>query len=534
MVGLIDQNRLGARVRVGQDVGTIKYIGIVEGHEGTWIGVEWDDPSRGRHNGTVNGHYYFETKYPKSGSLIRSEKIEKFETLENAIRERYLPPEQQSYINDQLLNETRDALSAPFMKVIGMEKIRERQSKLKFIEELTISNSTINEAGKLPELDSLRSICLQSSCIATWKVVHDIASQIPSLRNIDLSYNRLLMINQVEPLKFETLDTLILNSCQLSNWDDVLNIARMIPNLREFALKQNNIKHITDKSSEVFQKLEVLILAENEICDFNEILKLSSVPSLRELLINNNEIKNVKLPHCDYTAKLTIFKNLESLNLRHNPIENELEMFNELDKLPTLNRLSYVNKKISNTPTTTNDTCENDNTEIFMQAIGMIENLTSFNRSCIEKIHRNDATYEMWKKFAPEWMKVGGEGDPKMEEFYQSHRCYPRLLKKYGNPDQFILQPQRKRVTTIEVQFKNVLNGNMYRKKVPLAMNVRSLVGLVYKIAALHTCPGMDLKSIKLYYIDAYNNNIKVYLDNSSKSLDYYSLQNGDTIYIEK
>ena len=65
-------------------------------------------------------------------------------------------------------------------------------------------------------------------------------------------------------------------------------------------------------------------------------------------------------------------------------------------------------------------------------------------------------------------------------------------------------------------------------------MTVRSLVGLVYKIAALHTCPGMDLKSIKLYYIDAYNNNIKVYLDNLSKSLDYYSLQNGDTIYIEK
>jgi hypothetical protein len=37
--------------------------------------------------------------------------------LEDAIRERYLPPEQQSFINDELLNEARDALSAPFMKV---------------------------------------------------------------------------------------------------------------------------------------------------------------------------------------------------------------------------------------------------------------------------------------------------------------------------------------------------------------------------------------------------------------------------------
>jgi len=100
-------------------------------------------------------------------------------------------------------------------------------------------------------------------------------------------------------------------------------------------------------------------------------------------------------------------------------------------------------------------------------------------------------------------------------------------------PDQLILQQQRKRVTTIEVQFKNVTNGKMYRKKVPLAMTTHTLYGLIYKIAALHTS-GMDLKSFRLYYIDAYNNNIKVYLDNLSKSLDYYSLSNGDVIYIDK
>lgn len=58
------------------------------------------------------------TRFPKSGSLIRSEKIDKFESLEEAIRDRYLAPEKQSYINDELLLQARDALSAPFMKVI--------------------------------------------------------------------------------------------------------------------------------------------------------------------------------------------------------------------------------------------------------------------------------------------------------------------------------------------------------------------------------------------------------------------------------
>lgn len=465
-------------------------------------------------------------RFPKSGSLIRAEKIDKFESLEKAIKDRYLAPETQSYVNDELLMEARDAISAPFMKVIGMEKLRERQSNLKFTEELTICNSTINQAGKLPALDSLRSLCLQSSCISNWKVVNEIVQQIPTLRSLDLSSNHLMMPGiEDDELKLENLESLILNSCGLSNWNDVLVIARTCPSLREFSIKQNDIKTIED-SSESLQNLETLVISENNISDFDEILKLSNLSKLRELLLNNNQLTSVKLPHCDYTERLKVFKSLERINLRNNPIVDECMMFNELDKLPTLSRLSYMNQKII-------EGGDGGYMDTFLQAVGMIEQLNSFNRSEIDKTQRNDAMYEMWKKFAAEYIKAGAEGESKMLEFCQSHRCYPRLVLKYGSPEQLILQQQRKRVTTIEVQFKNITNGKMYRKKVPLAMTTHTLYGLVYKIAALHTT-GTDLKSFKLYYIDAYNNNIKVYLDNLSKSLDYYSLSNGDVIYIEK
>lgn len=466
-------------------------------------------------------------RFPTSGSLIRAEKIDKFETLEKAIQDRYLAPEQQSYVNDELLMEARDALSAPFMKVVGMDKLRERQSNLKFTEDITICNSTINQAGSLPSLDSLHSLCLQSSCIANWKVVSDIVKQIPSLKSLDLSYNSLIGPGiEDDSLKLENLDSLILNSCSLSDWDEVLSIARMCPSLSVFSVKQNNIKQLKD-SSEALENLETLIISENSIEDFEEVLILSNLSMLKELLLNNNKLKNVKLPYCDHNERLNIFKSLDTINLRHNPIEDESSMFNELDKLPALTRLSYANQKVT-------ESGDGGYMDTFLQAAGMIEELTSYNRSEIDKTQRNNALYEMWKKFATEYMESGVEGEPKMVEFYQSHRCYQRLVKKYGSPDQLILQQSRKRITTIEVQFKNVTNGKMYRKKVPLAMTTHTLYGLIYKIAALHTCTGMDLKSFKLYYIDAYNNNIKVYLDNLSKSLDYYSLSNGDVIYIEK
>lgn len=460
--------------------------------------------------------------------MIRAEKIDKFETLEQAIQERYLAPECQSYVNDELLMEARDALSAPFLKVVGMEKLRERQSNLKFTEDITICHSTINQAGNLPALDSLRSLCLQSSCIANWKVVNEIVKQIPSLRTLDLSYNRLIMpeVEDEEELKFDNLESLIVNSCGLSNWNDVLVLAKMCPNLQEFSVKQNEIKSLCDSAS-ALDKIETLIIGENSISDFTEVLKLGNLTTLRELLVNNNQLTCVTLPNCDFTERLDIFQGLETLNLRHNPISDEPAMFNELDKLPALTRLSYMNQKVT-------EEGDGGYMDTFLRAAGMIEKLTSFNRSEIDKTQRNNAMYEMWKKFAVEYMQAGGEGEPKMIEFNLAHRCYPRLFKKYGSPDQLILQQNRKRVTTIEVQFKNVTNGKMYRKKVPLAMTTHTLYGLIYKIAALHTCTGMDLKSFKLYYIDAYNNNIKVYLDNLSKSLDYYSLSNGDVIYIEK
>ena len=35
--------------------GTVRYVGEVAGTKGEWIGVEWDDEGRGRHDGSHDG-----------------------------------------------------------------------------------------------------------------------------------------------------------------------------------------------------------------------------------------------------------------------------------------------------------------------------------------------------------------------------------------------------------------------------------------------------------------------------------------------
>lgn len=39
--------------------GTIRYVGPVENTKGTWLGVEWDQDHRGKHDGSYKGKRYF-------------------------------------------------------------------------------------------------------------------------------------------------------------------------------------------------------------------------------------------------------------------------------------------------------------------------------------------------------------------------------------------------------------------------------------------------------------------------------------------
>ena len=55
----------GEAIRIGQRRSydgapcTVRYAGEVAGTSGAWLGVEWDDPARGKHDGQYKGVRYF-------------------------------------------------------------------------------------------------------------------------------------------------------------------------------------------------------------------------------------------------------------------------------------------------------------------------------------------------------------------------------------------------------------------------------------------------------------------------------------------
>jgi dynactin complex subunit len=49
----------GQRLSFDGALCTVRYIGEVEGTKSDWLGVEWDDPIRGKHSGEHKWKRYF-------------------------------------------------------------------------------------------------------------------------------------------------------------------------------------------------------------------------------------------------------------------------------------------------------------------------------------------------------------------------------------------------------------------------------------------------------------------------------------------
>ena len=96
-MGVPEYATLGRRIETRDGArATVRYVGSVDGQDGEWVGVEWDDPARGKHDGSHDGKRYFECKETGlepgalPASFVRAHKIRPSVTFAAAIRAKYL------------------------------------------------------------------------------------------------------------------------------------------------------------------------------------------------------------------------------------------------------------------------------------------------------------------------------------------------------------------------------------------------------------------------------------------------------------
>ena len=67
---------VGSRVSVDKCKATVRYVGSIEGQQGIWVGLDWDDTARGKHDGSTGGRRYFTcSSSASSGSFVREARL---------------------------------------------------------------------------------------------------------------------------------------------------------------------------------------------------------------------------------------------------------------------------------------------------------------------------------------------------------------------------------------------------------------------------------------------------------------------------
>lgn len=106
-------------------------------------------------------------------------------------------------------------------------------------------------------------------------------------------------------------------------------------------------------------------------------------------------------------------------------------------------------------------------------------------------------------------------------------------LLEYGSPADLV-QVAKPKSNLIKCKIIYTKTNEIIEKRIPYKISVQTLHGLVLKLFR-HSIDnnGDNLTELKLSYVDSKRNDIKVTMDNLSKSLDFYSIQDGDCILVE-
>ncbi|CAH1792652.1 unnamed protein product [Owenia fusiformis] len=521
---------IGRRIESDGHFGTVCFHGEVPPTKGVWLGIEWDDQERGKHNGTHEGRHYFNTKHPTSGSFLREKKANFGVSLFEAVKERYgrIEDESAGIIEEEMFVKG-EGNQVTTVEVVGAQSINLKQSKLNLLKEVSIRDMYVFGTRDTQDLSHLltniRELDISKNLIPSWEEVAKIAAQLHHLTSLNVSENFLEVCQNPENLQssFTSLRHLYINRMNYT-WEQVLRCVPMFPRLSSLHACFNAITTITIPPPEYFTDLEMLNLEGNKLYSWDDVLNFGHLKKLNSLIVSDTGISCLKFPG-RYSDKTDAFPGLQSLYINRNNI-TEWSNINELNRLQKLEEIKIQFNPLMSTfnPET-----------VYELFVAKIENLKVFNRSTVTYGDRKGAEIDYLKMYGKIWLHSGGNQDPSKckptEEFNQEHPRYAALVSAYGPPEdsELVVKERNLKSTLIPVfiDSPNVPDRKPISKKLPATMTVQKLRALVQRLYKIHS------SDITLTYSSQEVPGIEIDIDNDQRQLSFFSIEEGDTINVK-
>ncbi|CAE6450346.1 unnamed protein product [Rhizoctonia solani] len=334
----MDGLSIGQRIRIGEDYGTVLFIGDVAGTTGTWLGIEWDDgPKRGKHSGDRNGVHYFACRRPNSGSFLRPNApgLMRGIGIDTALVSKYIDTFQSDGVETVVLGSSNGTI---IVEGPRLDKIRAKFSQIERLRSISLNNYDVSSVGD-PQVvsklcQSVQNLNLSWTLLGNWETIADIIRCTPNLTTLELNYNRIRFNGPLDTSNFPKLTHLHLNSTMI-DWAEACEVLVYLPSLQGLQLGYNQLEHLRPSSkisvSEAFPNLTTLNLDSNSLSDWvSNMVSCSSVPQLRSLMILSNAIAFIPRRIDTQTNKEPTLS-LNYLAIADNPISN----WNDVDSLVT-------------------------------------------------------------------------------------------------------------------------------------------------------------------------------------------------------
>ena len=503
----------GDRLEVEGSRGTVRYVGTIDNVRGDWLGVDWDDPSRGKHDGSHKGIVYFRASQSSSGSFLRIEKACKGSGLLQAVKERYggHDPSEESFLGHKT-----HGMASKEILFVGMDHIESKQRDVSRLRCAVVDGMAVAEAGEeVGSMSSLQELDVSANLFSDWAEIFRLISGLPSLSILNISRN-LMKPWPEDELRLKgsrdgRMKEILANSCGLetAHWSGLIE---RFENLESLSLSGNNIQQLPLSSR--LTSLSSLDLSLNPIGSWEEVARLGLLPGLATLNVMSCGIKSISSIMDGH------FPSLHSLFLNGNKISSWTSVY-ALGKLGSLRCLVLEPNPVL---------AADFRTTSRQLVLAELPKLKVLDREEVTAKEVRGAEIDYLKKFGKAWLAAEGNQEA-VAQFVSEHPRYADLVDRYGAPEAVEMEMETKKTggilstTLLDITF--VHGDKQFQKSLPPSMMVKSLVPLVKRLFKLP--PRSKLEFSAEY---ATRPGVEVPLDNHERELAFFSLQAGDVVKV--